>query len=74
MTDNKEEEDFGDNCLIEDEPEDGDDVMFVLISQGLEVDMSDITKQCEGMEPKVKARDAKNQVSSIFYKIIETKI
>ena len=26
MTDNKEEEDFGDNCLIEDEPEDGDDV------------------------------------------------
>lgn len=32
MTDNKEEEDFGDNCLIEDEPEDGDDVMFVLIS------------------------------------------
>ena len=23
---NKEEEDFGDNCLIEDEPEDGDDV------------------------------------------------
>ena len=74
MTDNKEEEDFGDNCLIEDEPEDGDDVMIVLISQGLEVDMSDITKQCEGMEPKVKARDAKNQVSFIFYKIIETKI
>lgn len=74
MTDNKEEEDFGDNCLIEDEPEDGDDVITILISQGLDVDMSDITKQCEGMEPKVKARDAKNQVSFIINDVIETKI
>ena len=34
--------------------------------QGLEVDMGDITKQCEGMEPKVKARDAKNQGRDYF--------
>ena len=64
MTDDNKEEDFGDNCLIEDEPEDGDDVYkYLIISQGLDVDITDITKQCDGIEPKVKARDAKNQVS-----------
>lgn len=69
MNDQKEEENNENNVVVDlEEPEEDDNVnkKSNLLLQAFEIDMAELSKQCEGMEPKVKERGVQNQVKSIL--------